>query len=236
MLDNNPYIRWLYKTMLPPVKQKQVIFVPKLMEPVTPEDLARRVVKFRADVDPRFALRQKKYDPQYRLCTICRKYVKIRILAEQPLAVDFGQAGCCVPAIPQKSPNIKTVVIYIHGGGFVGMSSRTHQHYTRKWAKMVADSVILSIDYRLAPEHPYPAAVDDVWQAYYWILTQCEHQLGIGSAPTVGFKPQNIVVAGDSAGGTFAMVLALRALHANVRLPDGLILGYPGTILSTKDR
>lgn len=65
---------------------------------------------------------------------------------------------------------IPAILIHIHGGGFVSMSSQSHQAYTRHWA--VETSIpIFSIDYRLAPENPYPAALNDVWQAYYWIIT-----------------------------------------------------------------
>ena len=95
--------------------------------------------------------------------------------------------------------NIKTVIVHIHGGGFVSSSSRGHQSYLRKWTKMIPDSVIMSIDYRHAPEFCYPAPLDDVWQGYYWIFTQCWSQLGI--------QPKTIIVVGDSAGGNFAMGL-----------------------------
>jgi len=55
-------------------------------------------------------------------------------------------------------------VIHIHGGGWVAMSSFSHQTYTRKWANRLGeDAIIFSIDYRLVPEHPYPNALEDVW-------------------------------------------------------------------------
>ena len=63
----------------------------------------------------------------------------------------------------------EAIIIHIHGGGFISMSSRSHQTYTRKWANILKIP-IFSIDYRLAPQFSYPAAVDDVWQAYNWIL------------------------------------------------------------------
>ncbi len=163
------------------MKQKQVIFVPKLMEPLTVADLANKVVKFRPGADPRFVLHQKKYDPTYYPSVESfpyRKFVKIRILTEYPLAVDFGKNSCCVPKRPKTNPDIKTILVHIHGGGFVGLTSRTHQNYLRKWTKMLSNCLIMSIDYRLAPQFAFPAAVDDIWQGYYWIITQCEEQLG----------------------------------------------------------
>ena len=126
---------------------------------------------------------------------------------------------------------VKTIVVHIHGGGFIGLSSRTHQNYLRKWAKLIPNSMIMSIDYRLAPDFVYPDPLDDVWQGYYWILTQCETQIGIYAPLTViGVKPQIIVVSGDSAGGNLSMGLSLRALHTGIRMPDGIVLGYPGIL------
>ena len=73
---------------------------------------------------------------------------------------------------------ISTLVIHIHGGGFVALSSSGHQSYLRKWAKLIPDAVIMSVDYRLAPEYVYPEPLDDVWQGYYWIINHCNSQLG----------------------------------------------------------
>ena len=74
-------------------------------------------------------------------------------------------------------PNYDGLILHIHGGGFVAMSSASHQSYTRQWANLVRKP-IFSLDYRLAPEFPYPAALDDCWQAYNWILDNCEDMLG----------------------------------------------------------
>lgn len=74
---------------------------------------------------------------------------------------------------PKTEGNSKKIytdlIIHIHGGGFVSMSSGSHQIYTRKWANML-DAPIFSLDYRLAPKDPYPKALDDCWQAYNWII------------------------------------------------------------------
>lgn len=69
----------------------------------------------------------------------------------------------------EKKQFCDTVIIHIHGGGFISTSSRNHQIYTRKWANNLK-LPIFAIDYRLAPEHPYPEALDDCWQAYNWII------------------------------------------------------------------
>ena len=90
------------------------------------------------------------------------------------------------------------VVLYLHGGGYVIGSPRSHRHLAAAIARAGGTRALL-LDYRLAPEHPFPAALDDVVAAYEWLLA---HHV----------SPRRIVVAGDSAGGglTVATLLALR--------------------------
>jgi epsilon-lactone hydrolase len=90
------------------------------------------------------------------------------------------------------------VVLYLHGGGYVIGSPRSHRHLAAAIARAAGTRALL-LDYRLAPEHPFPAGLEDAVAAYQWLL---------GS----GVVPARIVVAGDSAGGglTMATLLALR--------------------------
>ena len=89
-------------------------------------------------------------------------------------------------------------VLYLHGGGYVIGSINTHRSLAARLSR-ASKACVLVIDYRLAPEHPHPAAVDDSVAVYRWMLTQ-------------GLKPARIAVAGDSAGGglTVATLLAIR--------------------------
>jgi acetyl esterase/lipase len=113
------------------------------------------------------------------------------------------------------APRTRTdrVILYLHGGGYVSGSLLTHRalmgHLSRH-----ANARVLALDYRLAPEHPYPAAIEDAWAAYWWLLGQ-------------GYAADRIVVAGDSAGGglTLALLLALRDAH--VPLPAAAICFSP---------
>ena len=98
------------------------------------------------------------------------------------------------------------------------LSSATHENHTRQWATNTR-TPLLSVDYRLAPEFPYPAALEDIWEAYIWTLRYAKTWLGL--------DPRKIVVAGDSAGGGLALSLTFRALARRVRPPDGLLLVYP---------
>jgi acetyl esterase/lipase len=90
------------------------------------------------------------------------------------------------------------IILYLHGGGYVVGSINTHRAMISRIAR-ASNARALAIDYRLAPEHPFPAAVDDTIAAYKWLLAQ-------------GYKPGKIVIAGDSAGGglTIAALLAIR--------------------------
>ncbi|CAD8175394.1 unnamed protein product [Paramecium octaurelia] len=122
---------------------------------------------------------------------------------------------------------ITKVILQIHGGGWVGMSSFSHQTYTRKWANHVGeDCVVFSIDYRLAPKYPYPYALEDVWQLYLWILYFSKYYMNINL--------KQLILAGDSAGGNMALGICYRAIKIGIRIPDGLFLPYPVVNLNFK--
>ena len=132
--------------------------------------------------------------------------------------------ACCTRDKPRENVvECEKLILHIHGGGFISMTSRSHQSYTRRWALDLGCPVV-SIDYRLAPEAPYPAALDDVWQAYMWLRNNCEKELGLAT--------KKIVLAGDSAGGNLAIGCTLKAIMENVQPPDGLLLAYPALNLS----
>jgi len=114
--------------------------------------------------------------------------------------------------------NFEKVIIHIHGGGWAAMSPQSHEVYTRTWARLT-DAPIFSIDYSKAPKNPFPAAVDDIWQAYNWIITYAEQRTGI--------SPKKVVLVGDSAGGNLVTALTLLIIKAKRRLPDGILLVYP---------
>jgi epsilon-lactone hydrolase len=95
------------------------------------------------------------------------------------------------------------VILYLHGGGYVSCTPQTHRPITASLARL-ARCRVFSLDYRLAPEHPFPAAVDDAAAAFRWLVAS-------------GVPAMKIAVAGDSAGGglVLAMMLRLRSLgHA----------------------
>ena len=113
-----------------------------------------------------------------------------------------------------------TTLLYLHGGGFVGCSPLTHRPLT---ATLALQGLRLFVpDYRLAPEHPFPAALDDVLAV--WRALRTAHDAAGGHG--------RLVVAGDSAGGNLAVALMLRLRDAGERLPDAAALFSPATDLT----
>jgi monoterpene epsilon-lactone hydrolase len=109
------------------------------------------------------------------------------------------------------------VILYLHGGGYVVGSINTHRAMVSRIAR-ASNARALAIDYRLAPEHPFPAAVEDTIAAYRWLLAQ-------------GYKPGRIVIAGDSAGGGLAIVALLAIRDAGLQMPACAVPISPWTDL-----
>ena len=97
------------------------------------------------------------------------------------------------------------VILYMHGGGYVAGSPGTHRPITAALARLSGRRVF-SLDYRLAPEHRFPAALDDAIAGYRWLLGQ-------------GIAPSQVALAGDSAGGGLILATLLRARDEGVALP-----------------
>ncbi|ORA08647.1 alpha/beta hydrolase [Mycobacterium arosiense] len=112
------------------------------------------------------------------------------------------------------------VVVYFHGGGFVIGDLDTHDGTARQHA-VGADAIVVSVDYRLAPEHPYPAAVEDAWAATLWVAE---------NAAALHGDAGRIAVAGDSAGGTISAAVAQRARDNGAPPIVFQLLWYPSTM------
>lgn len=108
-------------------------------------------------------------------------------------------------------------LLYFHGGGFTIGSIETHDSLCRRLAQ-AAGCHVYSVDYRLAPEHRFPAAVDDAWAALDWLRDQ---------APVLGADPKRLAVGGDSAGGTLAAATAIHAASRGMVLLLQVLI-YPG--------
>jgi len=125
----------------------------------------------------------------------------------QTIAVDAGGAPAIL--VVTRASRRDRHILYLHGGGFVTGSSSLYRHLT--WRLATAGRArLLSVDYRLAPEHPFPAALEDAVAAYRWLLAD-------------GADSRRIAVMGDSAGGNLAFAMLLKARDEGLPLPAAAV-------------
>ena len=136
----------------------------------------------------------------------------------EDLALPGGDGAPMRARLYASSREVLPVLLYFHGGGFVIGGLNTHDSLCRQLA-MRSGGAVVSIDYRLAPEHPFPAAVDDAWAAMHALASQ---------AAALGLDASRLAVGGDSAGGTLAAVCALHARDKGLPLSMQLLI-TPGT-------
>ncbi len=153
--------------------------------------------------------------------------MRVPVLAGEPEPVEWiedtrvpgprGPIGCRIysPVRGQLLP----ALLYLHGGGWVVGDIDSHDSVCRALARR-AGCVVLSVDYRLAPEHRFPAAPEDAWAALLWL-----HE----NAAAIGADPDRLAVGGDSSGGNLAAVLALWARDRGGPKIAAQVLIYPVT-------
>ena len=112
------------------------------------------------------------------------------------------------------------VILHFHGGGYVGSMRRHYKRMAGLYSEVGRGATVLTVDYRVAPEHPFPAALEDALTSYEWLLEQ-------------GYKEEQIVVAGDSAGGGLAMALCHELKAEGRKLPAGIVAMSPWADLTT---
>ncbi|MHC1780206.1 MAG: alpha/beta hydrolase [Bacteroidales bacterium] len=127
-------------------------------------------------------------------------------------------AGINAEWITPENPQDEKVLLYIHGGGFISGSCLTHRMHVAKFA-VECRLKSLVFDYRVAPEHPFPAALDDCVMVYKWLLNE-------------GYKPENIIVGGESAGASLTLTLLLALKDEGIALPKAAFSISPITDLS----
>jgi monoterpene epsilon-lactone hydrolase len=113
------------------------------------------------------------------------------------------------------------VLLYVHGGGYVMGSCASYRVVAATFSRVVQARVLV-LDYRLAPEHPFPAALEDSVAAYRWLLTG-------------GIQPRHVVVVGDSAGGGLVLAMLVSLQQAAIPLPAGAVLISPWLDLTMSD-
>jgi epsilon-lactone hydrolase len=116
--------------------------------------------------------------------------------------------------IPNHLRDAQSAILYFHGGGYISCSPASHRAITANLARLTGQRVF-ALDYRLAPDHPFPAAIDDAEAVYDWLL----HEEGV--------SPQRITFAGDSAGGGMVIAVMLRLRSHGKPLPGGAVCFSP---------
>ena len=149
-----------------------------------------------------------------------------RVGAVRDLQID----GACGPLRARHyspgSPTGAPLVVYLHGGGFVIGDLDTHDEPCRIVCRH-GGAHVLSVEYRLAPEHPFPAAVDDACAAFTWAQV---------NAAALGADPTRVAIGGDSAGANLAAVVSLLRTRSGATPPFAQLLIYPTTDMGTRRR
>jgi acetyl esterase/lipase len=122
---------------------------------------------------------------------------------------------------PKTELRAQTCMVYLHGGAYVSGSIVSHRAMLMHWAKIIGVS-ICAVEYRLAPEYPFPQGLDDAMGVYQGLLTH-------------GFHAHNMVIAGDSAGGGLALATLLRLRDEGIALPAGACLIAPWANLAESE-
>lgn len=118
-----------------------------------------------------------------------------------------------------ENPRLDKVILQLHGGGYVAKIKNSYYNMATYYSEAGDGISVLSPDYRVAPEDPYPAALEDALDSYRWLLDR-------------GWKGEQIIVAGDSAGGGLAMTLTMYLRDHNMPLPCGIVAMSPWTDLT----
>jgi acetyl esterase/lipase len=168
--------------------------------------------------------------------TVARSQLRKLAKAIDP-GIDVGVGDASIPGpagpIPVRhytpltsGPDAIPLLVFFHGGGFVLGDLETHDDLCRLICRD-AGVRVMAVDYRLAPEHPAPAAIDDCYAAYRWAL---EH------AAELGADPSRVAVGGDSAGGNLSAVVSQLARDDGIGVPALQLLLYPATNFAADTR
>ena len=148
-------------------------------------------------------LRKKMTEPEWRV----PEFYNLRVIEEK---------NCRLELLECDIKNERLVLLQLHGGGYIGGMRNAYRSFAGLYSELGRGMSVLTVDYRVAPEHPYPAALEDAITGYNWLLQQ-------------GWQEHEIVVAGDSAGGGLALALCMYLKNQNRKLPAGLICMSPWT-------
>lgn len=147
------------------------------------------------------------------------KRLPVHSVIDQRLSTPAGEVP--VRVYKPSSAEALPVLVYFHGGAFFLGSLNTHDHIARALAN-AADCIVVAVDYRLAPEHAFPAGLNDCYGVVQWIA-----QNGRDPSHGIGWDGETLAIAGDSSGGTFVAAVAAMAHDAGLKCITHQVLYYP---------
>lgn len=124
---------------------------------------------------------------------------------------------------PANDPCFDGAILQLHGGGYVGAVRNKYYTFAKYYSELSGGYAVLTPDYRVAPENPYPAALEDAVDAFLWLLER-------------GYKSEQIIIAGDSAGGGLSMALCMYLRDHNLGMPKAIIAMSPWTDLTASGK
>lgn len=124
---------------------------------------------------------------------------------------------CTMEYLTKEDTVTGRAILQLHGGGYIGPMKNIYRRFAVRYGKLSYGADVLSVDYRVAPEHPFPAALMDAAAGYRWLVEE------------KGYEPGKIVIAGDSAGGGLALALVMYLKDQKMALPGGIIAMSPWT-------
>jgi len=140
-------------------------------------------------------------------------------LEEDVQIIEVDAGGCPAEWISTNESTENKVILYLHGGGYVAGSPKSHRGTSSRISRLLKGRALL-LDYRLAPEHPYPAGLEDSINAYKWLINSEK------------VDPENLIIAGDSAGGGLTIATILKLKEEKINLPKCAICLSPWTDLT----
>lgn len=131
----------------------------------------------------------------------CPEHLELKVIQMEQFRMEL---------LKKKGENTKGIILQLHGGGYYGKLHNTYRDMAGMYNELSNGFDVLSVDYRVAPKHPFPAALEDAFAAYQWILKN-------------NYCMEKLFVAGDSAGGGLALALCLYLRDHGLQLPRGII-------------
>ena len=253
--------KFIFTKMIPKIEFRRKIYVKKELPPINRAYIERLINFMKGENDPKNSIRITESNNNINNNTlpiiyrdkvpdkkIKRNYVSVTILHTEKIFFkdekNEGMFSSFFQFFKQEEQNAQinnqfrknTIMITVHGGGFIGSSTLLHERYLRKWIKIL-NVPIFGINYSLAPEYPYPEALNDLYQAYMWILKHAKNELNMDI--------KHIIISGDSAGANLVLglnnlLIVMKEFEATLQnnnfiFPELVLAQYPVTYVNLKN-